>query len=83
MLSSAKYSLFGATLTKTCHNCGSLLKIDKMDLKDERAGQIFILEKVPVFICKKCHETWVPEVLLKEFKKHAKLRSVKYGRRER
>jgi YgiT-type zinc finger domain-containing protein len=78
-----KHTLFGVPLTKICHNCGSVLKTDKTDLKEKRAGQIFILENVPIYTCKNCQETWIPAVILNEFKKHTKLRSVKYGRREK
>jgi YgiT-type zinc finger domain-containing protein len=74
-----KPSFVGAPAIKTCLSCGNPLKTDEINLKEEKAGQIFIMEKVPAYICDNCHEIWILDLILKEFKSYIKLRSVKYG----
>lgn len=78
-----EYALIGAPVLKNCLICGSPLKPQKVTLKQEKFGHTFIMERVPVYVCENCEETWIPDIILREFKNYTNLRSVKYGRRKK
>jgi len=76
------YVLIDAPLLKYCQVCGAPLKSKKIDLKQEKAHHVFIMEKVPAYICENCQEVWIPNIILDEFKNYVNLRGVKHGRKK-
>lgn len=75
------FSLLKIVPNKTCKICGNPLKERKITIKEQKAGHAFVMENVPVLVCERCSETWLPDIFLQEFKKYIKLRGVKYGRK--
>ncbi len=64
-----------------CQVCGGPLILEKVNLEDYQGGKLYMMEKVPAFVCQNCGETWVPEPIMREFekmieitKKHSKKR---------
>jgi len=75
------YSALKAPPLKTCRLCGGPVRPAKVDLKSQQAGQTFVLEKVPVYVCHNCDEIWLPAAILSEFRSYSKLRSIKHERK--
>lgn len=66
-----------------CQLCGGPLFIEKVNLEDYQGGKLYMMEKVPAFICQDCGETWVPEPIILDFEKMietAKNRNTKHKR---
>jgi YgiT-type zinc finger domain-containing protein len=55
--------------TKACQACGGNLQLEKVNLEDFQEGKLYIMEKVPAYVCEECGEVWVPEPIMKEFEK--------------
>ena len=52
-----------------CQACGGLLSLEEVNLEDYQGGKLYMMEKVPAFICQECGEVWVPDFIMKEFEK--------------
>lgn len=61
--------LFGDSEPSECQACGGPLSLEKVNLEDFQGGKLFLMEKVPAFVCQSCGEVWVPEPVINEFEK--------------
>ena len=52
-----------------CQACGGPLILEKVNLEDYQGGKLYMMEKVPAFVCQECGEVWVPEPVMLEFEK--------------
>lgn len=52
-----------------CESCGGELNPEKVNLEEFEKGKLYLMEKVPAFVCQDCGEVWVPEPIMKEFEK--------------
>lgn len=52
-----------------CQACGGPLSLEKVNLEDYQGGKLYLMEKVPAFVCQECGEVWVPEPIMLEFEK--------------
>jgi YgiT-type zinc finger domain-containing protein len=52
-----------------CQACGGPLFLEKVNLEDYQEGKLYIMDKVPAYVCQSCGEVWVPEPIMKEFEK--------------
>lgn len=52
-----------------CQACGGALTLEKVNLEDYQGGKLYLMEKVPAFVCQECGEVWVPEPVMLEFEK--------------
>jgi YgiT-type zinc finger domain-containing protein len=52
-----------------CQACGGPLDLEKVNLEDYQGGKLYMMEKVPAFVCQSCGEVWVPEPVMNEFEK--------------
>lgn len=52
-----------------CQACGGHLHLEKVNLEDYQGGKLYMMEKVPAYVCQECGEVWVPEPILQEFEK--------------
>ena len=52
-----------------CQACGGPLDLERVNLEDYQGGKLYMMEKVPAFVCQSCGEVWVPEPIMKEFEK--------------
>ncbi|MBU0672945.1 MAG: YgiT-type zinc finger protein [Candidatus Margulisbacteria bacterium] len=52
-----------------CQACGGPLVLEKVNLEDYQGGKLFMMEKVPAFVCQNCGEIWVPEPVMLEFER--------------
>jgi YgiT-type zinc finger domain-containing protein len=52
-----------------CQACGGPLMLEKVNLEDYQGGKLYMMEKVPAFVCQNCGEVWVPEPIMEEFEK--------------
>jgi YgiT-type zinc finger domain-containing protein len=52
-----------------CQVCGGPLILEKVNLEDYQGGKLYMMERVPAFVCQNCGETWVPEPIMHEFEK--------------
>ena len=75
---------FEEDASERCKSCGGELKAEVINLEELWEEKLFLMEKVPAFICQDCGEIWVPEQFTKEFesmvtvaKKQRKKRSKK------
>lgn len=53
--------------SECCKTCGGELKAEVINLEELWGEKLFLMEKVPAFICQDCGEIWVPEQFTKEF----------------
>jgi len=66
-----------------CQACGGSLSLEKINLEDYQGGKLYMMEKVPAFVCQSCGEIWIPEPVMAEFEgmiktaKHRKPRKKK------
>ncbi|MFH1347110.1 MAG: YgiT-type zinc finger protein [Candidatus Margulisiibacteriota bacterium] len=61
--------LFNGNEPSECQACGGSLTLEKVNLEDYQGGKLFMMEKVPAFVCQSCGEVWVPEPVINEFEK--------------
>jgi len=61
--------LFGDNIPGECQACGAPLSLEKVNLEDYQGGKLFMMEKVPAFVCEGCGEVWVPEPVMLEFER--------------
>ena len=61
--------LFGSPEEAKCESCGGELNPEKVNLEEFEKGKLYLMEKVPAFICQDCGEVWIPEPFMKEFEK--------------
>ena len=61
--------LFGDNVPGECQACGAPLSLEKVNLEDYQGGKLFMMEKVPAFVCEGCGEVWVPEPVMLEFER--------------
>ena len=52
-----------------CESCGGELSPEKVNLEEFEGGKLYLMEKVPAFVCQECGEVWIPEPFIKEFEK--------------
>ncbi len=52
-----------------CEACGGTLVLEKVNLEDYQAGNLYMMENVPAYVCQECGEVWVPEPIMQEFEK--------------
>jgi YgiT-type zinc finger domain-containing protein len=52
-----------------CQACGGPLILEKVNLEDYQGGKLYMMEKVPSFVCQGCGEVWVPEPIMAEFER--------------
>jgi YgiT-type zinc finger domain-containing protein len=52
-----------------CYACGGPLVLEKVNLEDYQGGKLYMMEKVPAFVCQNCGEVWVPESIMSEFER--------------
>ncbi len=61
--------LFQDQAPTECQACGGPLELEKVNLEDYQGGKLYMMEKVPAFVCQNCDEIWVPEPIMQEFEK--------------
>ena len=61
--------LFGDDVPGECQACGAPLSLERVNLEDYQGGKLFMMEKVPAFVCEGCGEIWVPEPVMLEFER--------------
>lgn len=52
-----------------CQACGGKTTIEKVNLEEFEGGKLYLMEKVPAYVCQDCGEIWVPEEIMQEFEK--------------
>ena len=58
---------FNEAAKESCKSCGGELKPELINLEELWEGKLFLMERVPAFVCQECGEIWVPEEFTKEF----------------
>ena len=43
--------------------------LERVNLEDYQGGKLYMMEKVPAFVCQNCGEVWVPESIMAEFER--------------
>ncbi|MDD5382879.1 MAG: type II toxin-antitoxin system MqsA family antitoxin [Candidatus Margulisbacteria bacterium] len=61
--------LLGGEAPEECQACGGPLNLEKVNLEDYQGGKLYMMEKVPAYVCQNCGEVWVPEPIMQEFEK--------------
>ncbi len=61
--------LFKDEKPEVCQACGGSLTFEKVNLEDYQGGRLYIMEKVPAFVCENCGEVWLPEPVMLDFEK--------------
>lgn len=61
--------LFNNPEEAKCESCGGELNPEKVNLEEFENGKLYLMEKVPAFVCQDCGEVWIPEPIMKEFEK--------------
>ncbi|OGC25000.1 hypothetical protein A2291_01630 [candidate division WOR-1 bacterium RIFOXYB2_FULL_42_35] len=62
---------------KNCQACGGKVTIEKVNLEEYEEGKLYLMEKVPAYVCQDCGEIWVPEEIMQEFEKMISLAQAK------
>lgn len=57
---------------RECQACGGTLILEKVNLEDYQGGKLYMMERVPAYVCQECGEVWVPEPIMHEFEKMIK-----------
>lgn len=73
-------------LERDCQACGGPLHLEKVNLEDYQGGKLYMMEKVPAYVCLDCGEVWVPDPIMQEFEKMieiAKKRKTKKRRKRK
>ena len=52
-----------------CQACGGSLAKEEVNLEDLEDGKLYLMEKIPGYVCQSCGEIWIPEAILKDFEK--------------
>ena len=66
-----------------CPVCGGPLLQEKVNLEDYQGGKLYLMEKVPAFVCQECGEVWVPDPILNEFEKMISTAKAKRSKRKK
>ena len=61
--------ILAANAPEECEVCGGPLVLENVNLEDYEEGKLYMMEKVPAFVCQECGEIWVPEPIIQEFEK--------------
>jgi YgiT-type zinc finger domain-containing protein len=69
-------------IERTCQACGGPLHLEKVNLEDYQGGKLYMMEKVPAYVCQDCGEVWVPDSIMQEFEKMIEIVKRKNAKRK-